>query len=422
IQDVVDVAAAKQDRERKESLESEGRVDKEFERLEELIEHFEKQSVDRRVYISEKDDKQDALQNTASKPVSLQDFLFHQFALLDLPEDVAEAGKSIIYNINDNGYLMYQLEDIFETNDHETLKTVEKALKAVQSLDPPGIGARDIKEALLLQLGNDEQYSLERRIIENHLDDVTNNKIPKIAKAMGLSIKDANKAVELLKSLSPYPGAFFSGEPAPFVIPDVVIENIEGKYEIRLENAYIPSVYVNRAYEKMASDKRVNTVVREFVRKKLESAKRLIKAIEQRKNTLYRIANEMINVQKDFLDKGISGLKPLKMQEIAGMVNVHISTVCRSIANKFIQTPRGIFPMKFFFTGGTENSSGKTESTRSIKEQIAEIISNENKEAPFCDEKIVERLKSSGLDIARRTVTKYRKALKIPSSRKRKEF
>lgn len=424
-----EIAAEKYRREREPALEIEGHTDKEFAKLEDIIEHFEKQSIERRSYVSDSDEKQDMLQNTAAKPLSLQDFLSQQFALLDLTADVRQAGESIIYNIDDNGYVMYPLEEIFGTTDPARLAVAEEALKTVQSLNPPGVGARNLKEALLLQLGKGEQCSLEREIVENHLDDVSANKIPKISKEMSLPLEDVKKAVEFIRALSPHPGAFFSGEPAPFVVPDIVVEDVEGRYEVRLENAYIPTVQISRAYEKMLTEKRADPQVRDYVRKKVESARHLIRAIEQRKNTLQRIANELVSVQQDFLKRGVSGLKPLRMQEIADRVSVHTSTVCRAIADKFIQTPRGIFPMKFFFSGGAETGNGETESTRSIKEQIAEMIGKEDKRNPLSDEQISAELKSRGIkfekenkEIARRTVTKYRGILNIPSSRKRKVF
>jgi RNA polymerase sigma-54 factor len=430
-----EIAAEKYRREREPALEIEGHTDKEFGRLEEIVEHFEKQSIDRRSYVSDRDSKQEALQNTAARPISLQDFLFQQFALMDLPGEVRKAGENIIYNIDDNGYVMYPLEEIFGTTEAARLAVAEEALKAVQSLEPPGVGARNLKEALLLQLGKDKKHSPERRIVENHLDDVSANRIPKIVKETALPLKDVKKAVEFIRTLAPHPGALISGKPAPFVAPDVVVEDVEGRYEVRLENAYIPSVYISKAYEKMLADKRANPQVRDYVRKKVESAKRLIRAIEQRKNTLQRIATELVVVQQDFLKKGVSGLKPLRMQEIADRVGVHISTVCRAIADKFIQTPRGIFPMKFFFTGGAETGNGEAESTRSIKEQIAEMIAKEDKRNPLSDEQIAAQLKSQGIrferrnsptgghkEISRRTVTKYRRALNILPSRKRKVF
>ena len=431
----VEVAAEKYRKDREASLEIEGHIDKEFAKLEDILEHFEKQAVERRAYVSDRDEKQDALQNTAAKPISLQDFLFQQFALLDLPEEVKKAGESIIYNIDDNGYVMYPLKEIFDTTDPARLAVAEEALKVVQALDPPGVGARNLKEALLLQLGKSEQYSLERHIVENHLDDVSANRIPKIARELSLPLNDVNKAIELIGMLSLHPGALISGESAHFVVPDVVVEDVEGRYEVRLENAYIPSVYISKAYEKMLTDKGANPQVRDYVRKKVESARHLIRAIEQRKSTLQRIANELVAVQQNFLKNGVSGLKPLKMQEIADRVGVHISTVCRAIADKFIQTPRGIFPMKFFFTGGAQIRDGEAESTRSIKEQVAEMIGKEDKRNPLSDEKIAAELKSRGIrferrnkvnkvnqEIARRTVTKYRRALDIPPSRKRKVF
>jgi RNA polymerase sigma-54 factor len=202
-----------------------------------------------------------------------------------------------------------------------------------------------------------------------------------------------------------------------------VIENIDGRYEIRLENTYIPQIYINPGYRKLLKEKGTDPKVREYVRNKLESARRLSEAIEQRKSTLQRISDKLVEIQEDFLENGISHLKPLKMQEVADEVGVHVSTVSRAISDKFIQTPRGVFPMKFFFTGGTKTSDGTEEqSTRAIKQQLAELIAKENPQSPLSDADIVKEFEGRGLSIARRTVTKYRKAMRIPSSRQRRKY
>lgn len=405
------------------AAENEGRLDAGFSKLEDLQEYFEKQQVVRRPYVSgERDKKQEAMQNTADRPVSLQDYMLEQFMSLEPPERLAAVGQTIIYNIDDNGYLMYPLSEVVGSEDPETLAEAQAALELVQQVDPPGVGARDLKECLILQIGKARRYSLERRIVTEYLDDIMNNRIPRIAKATGSSITRVNKALEFIKALNPRPGAVISGKPAPFVVPDVVVESIDGRYEVRIEDTYTPNIYINPAYRQLLAKKGNDPMVREYVRKKLESARRLTEAIEQRKSTLSRISGELVSIQEDFLEHGISHLKPLKMQQVADRVGVHVSTVSRAISDKFIQTHRGVFPMKFFFTGGTAARDGRSRSTRAIKQQLADMIAKEDKKDPLSDAEIVKEYKRRGFNIARRTVTKYRKAMKIPSSRQRRRY
>jgi RNA polymerase sigma-54 factor len=406
------------------AAENEGRLDAEFSKLEDLQEYFEeRQKVRRSFTFEDRDRKQEAMQNTADKPVSLQEYMLEQFKNLEPPERLAAIGQSIIYNTDDNGYLMYPLGEIIGSEAPEALEEAREALELVQKVDPPGVGARDLKECLLMQIGNKRKYKLERRVVAEHLDNIISNRIPKIAKATGTTIERVNGAVDFIKALIPHPGAIISGKPAPFVVPDVVVENVDGRYEVRLENTYVPQIYINPLYRRLLQEKGNDPKVREYVRKKLESARRLSEAIEQRKSTLQRVANELVNIQTSFLDHGISHLKPLKMQEVADLVGVHVSTVSRAIADKFIQTQRGVFPMKFFFTGGTKSDDGgEGRSTRAIKQQLADMIAKENQQKPLSDAEITQEFKHRGLNIARRTVTKYRKAMKIPSSRQRRKY
>lgn len=403
--------------------ENEGRTDGSFSKLEDLQDYFEKQQAVRRPYrFDGKDKKQEAMQNTAAKPVSLQGYMLEQFTSMEPPERLAALGQSIIYNVDDNGYLMYPLSEIIGLEDPEALSEAQEALELVQKVDPPGVGARDLKECLLLQIGGGRKYRIERKLISEHLNDIMKNRIPKIAKATGSSIKRVNRAVSFIKGLNPHPGAVISGKPAPFVVPDVVVEDVDGRYEVRLEDTYVPAIHINPLYRRLLKEKGADPKVREYVRKKLESARRLSEAIEQRKSTLQRITSELVGIQKGFLDHGITHLQPLKMQEVADRVGVHVSTVSRAISDKFIQTQRGVFPLKYFFTGGTVGEDGQDCSTHAVKQQLADIIAREDKQSPLSDAEIAEDFKNRGLTIARRTVTKYRKAMKIPSSRQRRKY
>ncbi len=434
------------------TAENEGRLDGEFSKLEDLQEYFDYQQTARRSYFrGDKDRKQEAMQNTAAKPISLQDYMLGQFKNLEPPERLAAIGHSIIYNIDDNGYLLYPLGEIigvgstgpqeelstatgedgregepglqsFEPGpvDSEALREAEEALALVQQVEPPGVGARSLEECLLLQTGKGKGYKLERRLVREHLDDIMNNRIPRIAKATGRSVERVKEAVEFIKGLNPHPGAVISGEPAPVVVPDIVVKNVEGRYEIQLENTYVPDIYINPTYRKLLQQKGNDPKVREYVRMKLEAARRLQEAIEQRKNTLYRIAKEVIEIQEGFLEHGITHFKPLKMQDIADRIGVHVSTVSRAIANKFIQTHRGVFAMKFFFTGSPRTREDF--STRTLKQQLADMIVKEDPRHPLSDAEIVEEFKRNGFEIARRTITKYRKVMRIPSSRRRRQY
>jgi RNA polymerase sigma-54 factor len=246
--------------------------------------------------------------------------------------------------------------------------------------------------------------------------------LPKVAKETGESIATIKEMLEEFKRFDPSPGSRFSAEEPHYIYPDVVVELVGDRYEIRLEDNSYPQLRVSQSYINMLRNKQVDPDLRKHIRKNVESAKWLIESIEQRKSTLYRVASEIVKRQRAFLDHGVKYLKPLKMQEVADALSIHVSTVSRAISDKYIQTHRGIFPMKFFFTGAAQGSNGAVESRAGVKQKVKEIIDSEDKKNPLSDEEIVEKLKALGLDIARRTVTKYRKALKIPSSRQRREY
>lgn len=377
----------------------------------------------------DKDKKMEAMQNSADKPISLQDFLFEQFRLLDMPENLRAIGQQIIYNIDSNGYVRYPLEEIVKSIDPiPSLEDAKKALQYIQKLEPPGIGATSMQECLILQLSpDDKDYYFKKELIEKYLYDIYYNKYPKIAKETGRKMEDINAAIASIRKLNPKPGAEYSTEQSQTILPDAIVELKDGEYVIRLENDYIPQLRISPYYRNMVEGKKqdqtdMNPQAKEFIKKKIEAAHWIIEAIKQRQNTLYRVVQEAVQRQRDFLDNGINHLKPLRMQEVADTLSIHVSTVSRAIADKYIQTPRGIFPIKFFFTGSIDKKDGETESRVSVKERVQDMILQEDKKNPLSDEQIVEKLKNAGLDIARRTVTKYRKALGLASSRRRKHY
>ncbi len=382
-----------------------------------------------------KDRKFEAMQNTAARPKSLQEHLIEQFSMIDMDDPVREIGENIIYNIDSNGYLPYTLDEIVKSIDkvpegplgekeeaEYTMEQAEEALFHVQSLEPPGVGGLDLKEVLLLQVPVGRKHAFERALISKYMNEIEKNKLPRIAQKTGRRMKRIKKAVEYIRNLNPRPGAVFSSESAHYIVPDVVVQRVEGEYEVTLENTYLPKVKITQQYREMLRENKNNANLVEFIRRKVDGAKWLQRAIEQRQSTIYRIASEIVAFQEAFLDHGISHLKPLKMQTIADKVGVHVSTVGRAINGKYIQTPKGIYALKFFFTSGTVTSEGDSESTRSVKNRLKAILKAEDSKKPLSDIEIVKMLKEQGLSIARRTVTKYRKALGFRSSRKRKEY
>ena len=400
--------------------------DTELERLtnsmDEWREYFS-QTESRRSF-SDKDEKLEAMQNTSDKPITLQEHLNNQLHLMTISDNIREVAENIIFNLDHNGYLPYPLEEI--VRGMEPARTIEEgkaALDIVQGLEPRGVGARDLMECLLLQLDpRDLHFELKRNIVTFHLKDIEQNRLPRVAKVCGLGMDALKQMLAEIAELNPRPGSLFSDEVVPYVVPDIIVEMNEGKYEVILQEHYLPHLYISPEYQRMLRDSKNGSEAREWIRRKIESAGWLIKAIEQRRNTLYRVASKIVELQKDFLDHGISHLHPLKMQEVADAIGMHVSTVSRAISGKYMQTLRGIYDMKFFFTGGMNMADGQEQSWDSVKQKLREIVAQEDTKNPLSDEEIMKKFAEAGTPIARRTVTKYRKALSIPSSRQRREY
>ena len=369
------------------------------------------------------DRKLEAMQNAPDHEEGLADHLMRQLEELELPHEVRVAAEQIIWNLDDTGLLTTSLEEIRDGMDVPVeIEMLQRGLSVVQSLEPKGVGARDLRECLLFQLDEkDPDADLKRVLIREHLDDVKRNKLPKVAKAMGISVQDVYQLMHGLARLSTRPGAAYAGGPVRYIRPDVVVEWNNGEYEVELVNDYLPRIGLSADIRKMLKEGRKDPKVRDYLKRKVDSAKWLIEAIAQRQSTLERVAKEIVKRQRDYLDFGVNHLRPLKMQEVADVLGIHVSTVSRAISDKHAQTARGIVPLKFFFTGGTENEDGGIESRLSVKDRVRKIIEDEDKQKPMSDDEVAAALREKyGLDIARRTVTKYRKALNIPSSRQRR--
>lgn len=411
-----------------------------FERLlnmaDNLPDEYEERSRPSRGQMEAEADRQhDAMANMVSRPESLLDYLDHQLSWFDLSEPLKKMCERIIYNLDSNGYLKSPLEEVLppppaNVNGNidawraEQLKLAEEALAIVQRLDPPGIGARTLKECLMLQLTPGLLFYEELQVlIENHLEDLENNRLPLIAKKTGFSIETIQEAWEDLRTLKPKPGAEFNETFAPMVTPDVYVDRKEGGgYEVRLEDTQLPSLYISPTYRKLLQDPETNAETREYIKRKVNSAQWIIEAIEQRRSTLTRVSQAIVDHQTKFLDNGPEYIEPLKMQQIADKVGVHVTTVSRAVDDKWMQTPRGIFPLKRFFVGGTTSADGEEVAWDKVRLKLQEIVDNEDKTKPLSDDALVDELAKAGITVARRTVTKYRKAMNIPSSRQRRDW
>jgi len=395
-----------------------------MESVEDWNEYFIGEKTRRFLEPGERDRKLDALQNTAARPQSLQDHLFEQICMLDVDLRLKQIGEHIIYNIDDSGYLRYGLEDIVSSAPEKIgVDEAREALCLVRGLDPRGVAGRDAKECLILQLDpSDDGFALKKRILDDFLDDLVKNRLPKIARETGETMEKLKSILEELSLLDPAPGSSYGREKPQYIHPDVIVEWTDGRYAARLENTYLPELRVSPRYLRIFETRDCDPQIKEYLRKKIESAKWLIESVEQRQNTLLRVSQEIVEHQKEFLDRGMGYLMPLKMQKIADNVGIHVSTVSRAISGKYMQTHRGIFPLKFFFTGATGTKGAGLNSRASVKRLVKDMIDREDRRCPLSDDDIALRLKNMGLPIARRTVTKYRKALALPSSRQRKEF
>ncbi len=508
----------------------------------EALESFEDQLADSERRTRRSDSAEDAerrmemLNNLCSQSTSLREHLQSQLAILEVDDETRELCEHVIENVDEQGFIPCSLEEMAGSlgGDHKSeppellLKKLERAVVIIQSMEPRGVGARSIKECLLLQLDESGTlYPLLRKLIENHIEDMGANRLPKIVKAfiadpevMGFlnytqGEPDPNAVLEDVKiliaemgKLNPRPGATYSGDKVPKVYPEVMIKQVDGRYEIILEDGWLPPISINRNYEDMLRDRKLSAEERAFVgsisregrfsreeqhllselargkrimpgdrekitellkgeklqdkerrlmgellqdrkldkserdflRSKMDAGRKLITAIEQRRGTIYRITNEILKHQKEFFEEGIDHLRPLKMQEVADALGIHLSTVSRAISEKWVETPRGIFPLKFFFASAAPRAEAapggfpafpsspgaepQDEGTRlALMEKIREIIDGEDRKNPLSDLEIVRLLKERhAISAARRTIAKYREEMNIPSSRLRKQY
>lgn len=349
---------------------------------------------------------------------TLQEYLLEQLHVLKLSIPVKQV-EYIIGNLDENGYLELPLEQLAR-EEAISLASVEKALAIVQSFDPLGVGARSLEECLRLQLPLFPDVPSQMVEFLRYLEDLAAGRLQRIANQMKIPTSEVQKLADWVRKLDPKPGRRFSGAgETRYIVPDVVVEEIEGQFIILVNDVTVPRLGINQAYRHALSQNKEDDT-RKFVEQKLNSAAWVIRSIEQRRTTLYKVANALVNRQEEFLRRGIRYLHPLTLKDIADEIGVHESTVSRATANKYVQTPRGIFEFKFFFASGIKNEPGVT--TEGIKQALKNLIASEDPKAPYSDQKLSELLKEKEMEISRRTVAKYRDELNIPSTVLRKRY
>lgn len=374
-------------------------------------------------YSANDDDSDYTYEQYVSEEDTLTDFLLMQLHFSNLKVKEAAIGAYIIEAIDDNGYLTLSTEEIAQgLNIDEQI--VEDVLNFVQTFEPIGIAARDLRECMIIQLASKGLLTDEiEYVIMNMLEDLADNKIAYIAKTIGIKNEEVQELVDLIKSLEPKPGRLFSsGETTRYIIPDIFVEKINDEYVVMTNETSLPKLMVSSYYNKLSAQAKQDEELNKYLNDRFNAAVWLIKSIEQRKQTIFNVASAVIRYQQEFFDHGEKHLKTLTLKQIAEEVGVHESTVSRSINGKYMQSPRGVFELKYFFSSGVSSEDGTGVSSNSVKYIIKEIIDSEDPKKPYSDQDMVEILKEKGIDISRRTVAKYREGMNILSSSKRRRF
>ena len=369
----------------------------------------------------------------------LDDHLKDQISLLDLTPRQLLLADEFAGNINEDGYLTCAAGEILEGINEVVARAAEREgfegelplytaaeadamLLIIQTLDPAGVGARDLRECLILQLRDlKHEETLEFRLVRDAFDELIAHRWSEISKKFGISAQDVQRAADAVAKLDPKPGLRYSNANDGYIVPDLVLEKIDGEYRVFVNDGNLPRLKLSKAYQDIARDKKkFDGENKEFISSKLNSANWMIQAIEQRRQTMLKVMNYIVDRQRDFFEKGVQFLKPLTLREVAEVISMHESTVSRVTNEKFVQTPRGVLPLKYFFSSGLSTTGGEDVSARGIKDQIAKLVTSEDPKNPLTDQSIVNILRDSGVNIARRTVAKYRDQLGVLSARMRK--
>ncbi len=368
------------------------------------------------------EEKRQYLFDSVRQKQSLQDHLIEQLALTDLGEEDRELALMLIGNVNDDGYFTGSLPDIVMVSGRKESLVLE-ILKVIQSFDPPGVGARTLRECLLQQLGTVEDSPWEdeaRLLIDQHLERLAAHDEKFLCKALSLNRDELEHVIALVKSFNPRPGRAFAAQDTEYVEPEVFVVFEKGRYTAKVDNDHLPHIHISRHYRKLLEDQNVKAETKSYIRERIRAGAFLIRSIYQRQETIRKIAQEIVDKQTDFLSRGIAGLRPMTMAEVASKVGVHETTVSRTVANKYMHTPRGVFEMKYFFNPGLKGKDGTSVSNKSVQDLIKRMVESENPADPLSDQAIEAKMSEQGVTVARRTIAKYRGILKIPPSHKRR--
>lgn len=365
-------------------------------------------------------------ETTLTRSENLQEHLIWQVHLSNFDPREVEVASEIIGNINDDGYLTASLEEI-SSKISSTPEEVERVLKKIQELDPPGVAARDIKECLMLQvaiLNKDADNRLIFEVIQNHLHDLEKHNYTSIAKKMKITPENVKQIAKSIQELDPKPGSSYNQDNPQYITPDVFVQKLGNDYIVTLNEDGMPKLQISNFYRQtMMKGSGAEQGTKDYINDKMRQAMWLIKSIHQRQRTLYKVTTSIIKFQRDFLDKGITNLKPMVLKDVAEDIGMHESTVSRVTTNKYVHTPRGIFELKYFFNSGVKKSEGDDIAAEAVKTAIKKLVESEDKRNPLSDQDIAKRLSESGnIKIARRTVAKYREAIQIAPSSKRRRY
>ena len=397
----------------------------EFERLvqldQEWRDHFAQTNLPMRAS-AEEEEKRQFMFDSLVAGTSLQEMLLEQVRESSLPEDQWPIAEMLIGNIDDYGYLKATVEELAASTGLAP-DQVAGVLKVIQTFDPPGVGARDLRECLMLQMERQgQQNTLEYRIVGDFMEALGKRRIPELARGTGTSVDEVQEALERIARLEPRPGRAYLPDNDQYILPEVFVRKSGDDYVVTTNNEHLPHLRISNTYKDLMAHGGNSAEVRNYIREKIRAGKFLIKSLHQRQQTILNIAREIVNRQREFMAKGVAFLKPLTMVQVAEVVGVHETTVSRAVSGKYIQTPQGIFEMKYFFTAGIQTANGDGMSNTSVKDMIADIFKAENTGKPLSDQEVVKMLKDKGIVIARRTVAKYRTELNILPSNLRKVY
>jgi len=379
-----------------------------------------------RTYVPQSETNMEFLEKVPVARGTLAESLMEQLHFLNLPAEHMVIAEFLVGSIDDSGWLATSIEDIAEAIGR-TAEDIEKVLLVVQALEPAGVGARSLRECLLIQLeARGEKGTLPWCMIHDHFDHLVNRRFPEISRQLKCTAEEVQAAADVIATLNPRPGLQVSSEEPRYVTPDLLVDRVDEEYVVVLNDRHLPRLRISTAYEGVLRDKKKSemnsdeTKTREYIKGKLNSARWLIQTIEQRRKTMIKVMSCIIREQRDFFDKGIAFLRPLTLQQVARQIDMHESTVSRVCSGKYVQTPRGVFELKFFFSSGLETDAGEDVSARAAKNTIKNLIDEEDKRSPLSDDAIAKKLHENGLRIARRTVAKYREQLNVLPARFRR--